>query len=87
MSMTNKCKVICINKYNLLNSRYCFEKGKLYNLIVWEYKNSNGTSVFQYGLHNDDILIPLIIPEEDLFTNFMEIKEYRKTQINKILNL
>lgn len=80
--MVNKCKVICINKYNLPNSRYYFEKGKLYNLIVWEY-----TSVFQYGLHNDDILIPLIIPEEDLFTNFMEIKEYRKSQINKILNL
>ena len=87
MSMTNKCKVICINKYNLQDSRYYFEKGKLHNLIVWEYENSNGTSEFQYGLHNDDILIPLIIPEEDLFTNFMEIKEYRKSQINKILNL
>lgn len=85
--MTNKCKVICINKYNLPNSRFEFMKGYLYNLIVWEYKNSNGTSVFQYGLHNDDILIPLIILEEDLFTNFMGIKEYRKTQINKILNL
>lgn len=85
--MANKCKVICINKYNLPNSRFEFMKGYLYNLIVWEYKNSNGTSVFQYGLHNDDILIPLIILEEDLFTNFMGIKEYRKTQINKILNL
>ena len=85
--MQNKSKVICINKYNLPNSRYEFVKGEINNLIVWEYENSNGTSEFQYGLHNDDILIPLIIPEEDLFTNFMEIKEYRKTQINKILNL
>lgn len=85
--MTNKCKVICINKYNLPNSRYYFEKGKLYNLIVWEYKNTNKSSEFRYGLRDDDILIPLIILEEDLFTNFMGIKEYRKTQINKILNL
>ncbi len=85
--MTNKCKVICINKYNLPNSRFEFMKGYLYNLIVWEYENSNGTSVFQYGLHNDDILIPLLIQEEDIFKNFMEIKEYRKSQINKILNL
>ncbi len=85
--MTNKCKVICINKYNLPNSRFEFMKEYLYNLIVWEYENSNGTSVFQYGLHNDDILIPLLIQEEDIFKNFMEIKEYRKSQINKILNL
>lgn len=85
--MTNKCKVICINKYNLPNSRYYFEKGKLYNLIVWEYININKSSEFHYGLRDDDILIPLLIPEDDLFTNFMEVKEYRKTQINKILNL
>ena len=63
MPKVNKYKVICIKKYNLPNSRFEFMKGYLYNLIVWEYKNSNGTSVFQYGLHNDDILIPLNVIE------------------------
>ena len=62
MSMTNKCKVICINKYNLPDSRYYFEKGKLYNLIVWEYKDDNKIVIIKkYLIYHPLLLIAFIL--------------------------
>ncbi len=69
-------KIICIKEFNINDFEY--EIGKQYSIFIGDFNHS-------FIEHFNHMFVPIY--HSDLDENFMRIKEYRKTQINKILNL